>query len=135
MILIYVICFCLHVLVFNTFCVVFFFMLCALSCRFLWIVHFWLLLWYALTFIYCLKQPHQWCNCRHARLEWGTVWVRAPVDYNPKTIKLLFEFKDLIQAHELLLLFLPSLCTLFRGLFEPTKSTKIVIQWIQMNSQ
>jgi len=31
--------------------VLFFFLLCTLCCQFLWIVHFWLSLWYSLTFI------------------------------------------------------------------------------------
>ena len=35
----------------NTDCVVFFFVLFTLCCQFLWIVHFWLLLRYSLTFI------------------------------------------------------------------------------------
>jgi hypothetical protein len=37
--------------------VLFFFVLCAMSCQFLWIVHFWLPLWYSLMFIY--NQCHQ----------------------------------------------------------------------------
>jgi hypothetical protein len=32
-------------------CVFFFFVLCTQCCHFLWIVHFWLPLWYSLTFI------------------------------------------------------------------------------------
>jgi len=31
--------------------VLFFLVLCTLCCQFLWIVHFWLPLWYSLTFI------------------------------------------------------------------------------------
>ena len=37
---IYIVCVCLHMVVFNTYCVVFFFFLCALCYQFLWIVHF-----------------------------------------------------------------------------------------------
>ena len=32
--------------------VLFFFVLCAICCRFLWIVHFWMPIWCSLTFIY-----------------------------------------------------------------------------------
>ena len=53
--LIYVICVCLCVMVSNTFCVVFFFILCSLCCQFLWIVHLWLLLPYSLTCIYIIQ--------------------------------------------------------------------------------
>ena len=38
--LIYVIYICLLITVSNTYCLVFFFVLCTLSCKFLWIVHF-----------------------------------------------------------------------------------------------
>jgi hypothetical protein len=36
------------------YCVVFFFVLCTLSCPFIWIIHFWLPLRYSLTFIFTL---------------------------------------------------------------------------------
>ena len=36
-------------------CVLFFFVLCTLCCKFLWIVHFWLPLWYSLTFNFTVK--------------------------------------------------------------------------------
>jgi hypothetical protein len=38
--LIYVICVCLHIVVSNAYCIVFFLLLCALCCQFLWIVLF-----------------------------------------------------------------------------------------------
>ena len=63
----YVIYVCLHIVVSNTFCVVFcfvfrhlccfsssmlfFVILCTLCCLFLWIVHFWFALRYSLTFM------------------------------------------------------------------------------------
>jgi len=49
--LIYVICVCLRIVVSNTYCVVFFFVLCTLCCQFLWIILFRLSLRYSLTFI------------------------------------------------------------------------------------
>ena len=49
--LIYVVCVCLRILVSNTYCVVFFFVLCGLFYQFLWTVHFWLPLQYSLMFI------------------------------------------------------------------------------------
>ena len=53
--LIYVICVCLCIVVSNTYCVEFFIwpsscVLGVLYCQFLWVVHFWLLLRYSLTF-------------------------------------------------------------------------------------
>ena len=48
---IYVICVCLRIVVSNTYCVVFFFVLCTLCCQFLWIILFRLSLRYSLTFI------------------------------------------------------------------------------------
>ena len=48
--LIYVIC--LHIVVSNTSCVVFSFILCNLCCQFLWTIHFWLLFRYYLMFIF-----------------------------------------------------------------------------------
>ena len=53
--LIYVICVCLCIVVYKTYCVVFFvlFVLCTLCCQFLWIVHFcYCPLRYFLTLIY-----------------------------------------------------------------------------------
>jgi hypothetical protein len=58
--LICVICFCLRIVVSNTYCVVFFFVLCTVCCQFLWIVPFWLPLRYSLTFIYLLPSL---CAC------------------------------------------------------------------------
>ena len=49
--LIYIICVCLHIVLSNTYGVVFFFVLCTLCCPFLWIVHFWLPLRYCLMFL------------------------------------------------------------------------------------
>ena len=54
--LIYVVCACLRVVMFDTCCVVFFFVLCARGCQFICIVHFWSPLRYSLTFIYCTKE-------------------------------------------------------------------------------
>ena len=45
-------CVCLRVVVSNTYCVVFLFVLCTLYCQFLWIFHLWLPLRYSLMFIY-----------------------------------------------------------------------------------
>ena len=57
--LIYVIYVWFGIVVCNTYCdfVLFVFVLCTLCCQFLWIVHFWLLLRYSLTFIcfVCLR--------------------------------------------------------------------------------
>ena len=39
-------------MVYSTYCVLFFFALCTLCCQFLLVVHFWLHLWYSLTFIF-----------------------------------------------------------------------------------
>ena len=55
--LIYVSCVYLRVVVSNIYfivlcCVLLFFVLCTLCCQFLWIVNFWLLLRYSLSFIY-----------------------------------------------------------------------------------
>lgn len=46
----------LHIIVSNTYCVLFLFylfvfVLCTLCCKFLWIMHFWVPLWYSITFI------------------------------------------------------------------------------------
>jgi len=49
--LIYLICVCLRIVVSSKYCVVYFFVLCTLSCHFPWIVHFRLPLRYSLTFI------------------------------------------------------------------------------------
>ena len=51
---VYVMCACVRIVVSNTHCVVllFFIVLCALCCQFLWILNFWLPLRYSLTFIY-----------------------------------------------------------------------------------
>ena len=53
--LIYVICVCLRIVVSNAYCFMFllffFFVLCAVYCHFLWIVHSWLPLRCSLTFI------------------------------------------------------------------------------------
>ena len=43
--------FCLCIVVSNTYCVLFFFILCTLCCHFFWIVHFLLPLRYSLSFI------------------------------------------------------------------------------------
>jgi hypothetical protein len=48
---IYVMCVCLHIVVSNTYCLVYFFVLWTLCCQFFWIVRFWLPLRYSLTFI------------------------------------------------------------------------------------
>jgi len=50
---------------------------------------------------------------------------------------LAFEFLVLILilANDFFCYFCLSLCTKFRSLIEPTKSTKIIIQWIKMNTQ
>jgi hypothetical protein len=46
---------CLRIVVSNTYCVLYLFCLSSscvpLCCQFLWIAHFWLTLWYSLTFI------------------------------------------------------------------------------------
>ena len=46
------VCVCLRIVVSNTYCVVFFFVLCTLCCQFLQIVYFCLPLRYSLTFMY-----------------------------------------------------------------------------------
>jgi hypothetical protein len=55
----YVVCVCLHIVVSNTYYVVFLFcvlfVLCTQCCQFLWIVHFWLPLRYSLKFIHLSK--------------------------------------------------------------------------------
>ena len=67
---IYFICVYLCIVVSNTYCVVFFFVLCLLCCQFLWIVHFWFHLRYSLTFI--LK----WQNTFQQGIDifWKTFW-------------------------------------------------------------
>ena len=55
----YVVCVCLHIVVSNTYYVLFLFcvlfVLCTQCCQFLWIVHFWLPLRYSLKFIHLSK--------------------------------------------------------------------------------
>ena len=56
-VVIFLVCVCLHLVVSNTYCVVFFFVSCARCCQFLWIVHLWMPLRYSLTFILgCTQQ-------------------------------------------------------------------------------
>jgi hypothetical protein len=50
--LMYAICACLPIVVFNTYCVTFLFLLCTLCCQFILIVQFSFPLWYSLTFIW-----------------------------------------------------------------------------------
>jgi hypothetical protein len=65
---------CLHIMVSNTYCVVFLFCFSSSCCQFLRIVHFWLFLRYSLKFInhngrvFCENNIDTWSNCYHSDL-------------------------------------------------------------------
>jgi hypothetical protein len=100
--LIYAICVCLLILVSNTHCVVFywfFFVLCTQCCQYLWIVHFWLPLWYSLTFIYCkmYMKPAVEFPIWHRILDWLNIYIISDADilFGVKFNEYIWHFRSL----------------------------------------
>ena len=60
----------------------FFFVLCTQCCQYLWIVHFWLPLWYSLTFIYCkmYMKPAVEFPIWHWILDWLNIYIISDAD-------------------------------------------------------
>jgi hypothetical protein len=67
---IYLVCVSLCIMVCNTYCVAFFFVLCTLCCQFLWVVHFWLHIRYSLT----LTKINNFCLQLHYAYIWYMIY-------------------------------------------------------------